>query len=260
MAVYSSFFIFVSVLFTAAMAATTCPVIGSGGIYTYNDSTTTGPSNWGNIATFQTCGSGTAQSPINIQTPSGISVSLRPTHLYPTSNMNLKASTENWSFECPTSNGCGYTLVNTVLYNVANIHFHTQSEHHIDGVSYPLELHIVHVGPAGDFVVLATMFQVSETATPNALVTAAFDAICNGDTSASLPLSAILGLTSGVLSYSGSLTTPPCSETVTFYMQKKVQTVTAAQIAQYVKTIGSPIDANNRPLQAINGRTVTSHI
>jgi carbonic anhydrase len=53
--------------------------------------------------------------------------------------------------------------------------------------------------------------------------------------------------------FNGSLTTPPCSEGVRWFVMKKPATVSKAQIEQFSKSVGV---ANNRPLQAINARSV----
>lgn len=250
----------ISLCVTFSSAVPTCPVIGKPGTYTYDDATTTGPTNWGTIPTFETCSSGQKQSPINFPASNGIALLPRPVSVFTTAPMELHAKTENWAFDCASPGQCGQTIRDTKIYNVLNLHFHAPSEHHINGKSYPLEAHIVHVGPNGELLVLATMFEISDSSASNAVVNEALDAVCSGSTTASIPLVSILGLTQGVLSYSGSLTTPPCSEGVTFFMQKKVQSVTSAQVAQYIQSIGSPTGTNNRPILPLNGRSITPYI
>jgi carbonic anhydrase len=53
--------------------------------------------------------------------------------------------------------------------------------------------------------------------------------------------------------YSGSLTTPPCSEGVRWYVMKQPITVSKAQIEQFSKVMEHP---NNRPIQPVNARAV----
>lgn len=250
----------VSLTIALSSAAPTCPVIGKPGTYTYDDTTTTGPTNWGTIPGFGTCSSGQMQSPVNIPASNGLALLPRPVSVFTTATMQLKAKTENWAFECATPGQCGQTIHNGKTYDVLNLHFHAPSEHHINGVSYPLEAHIVHVGPNGELLVLATMFEQSDTSPSNPVVDTALDTVCSGQTSASLPLVSILGLTQGVVSYSGSLTTPPCSEGVTFFMQMQVQSVTSTHLQQYKLSVGSPTNTNNRPLQNVNGRSFTPYL
>jgi len=53
--------------------------------------------------------------------------------------------------------------------------------------------------------------------------------------------------------FNGSLTTPPCSEGVWWFVMKKPMSVSKAQVQQFSKTLGF---ANNRPTQPVNARAV----
>lgn len=54
--------------------------------------------------------------------------------------------------------------------------------------------------------------------------------------------------------YDGSLTTPPCSETVNWFVMATPMTASAAQIAKFKAAFPDPM--NNRPVQALNDRSV----
>lgn len=238
-----------------------CPVVGGPGDYTYNTSAPNGPDDWGTIESFETCGTGMSQSPIDFPMSFVDPDQAAPTFVYRYPIMELKSSTENWALECRHPGLCGKMYYNCQTYDVVNIHFHTPSEHLINGVQYPLEAHVVHATPSGDLGVLATMFQyaggVSGMSRPNALVKKVMDSICDYQKIMRIPFPSILGSDKGILAYNGSLTTPPCSEGVMFFMQEKIQIVTAPLVAKYTKTAGSPVDTNNRPVQPLNGRSIT---
>ena len=53
--------------------------------------------------------------------------------------------------------------------------------------------------------------------------------------------------------YEGSLTTPPCSEGVRWFVLKHPVTASAAQISRLAAVLGHP---NNRPVQPIGARVV----
>ncbi len=60
------------------------------------------------------------------------------------------------------------------------------------------------------------------------------------------------GEPTGIYHYDGSLTTPPCSEGVKWYVRKTQTQLSKVQIAAFTAVY----DHNNRPVQALNERTV----
>ena len=60
----------------------------------------------------------------------------------------------------------------------------------------------------------------------------------------------------GYYRYMGSLTTPPCSEGVNWYVMAEPVTIGARQLQQFDATIG----ANARPLQPVNRRLVLAPV
>lgn len=251
----------ISVQVSGLLAATVCPVIGQSGDYSYDSSSPTGPSSWGSLANYQTCGTGTSQSPIDFPTSYELSILARPVLVYTIATMHLHSKTENWALECDPNDDCGEMIYHEKSYKVLNIHFHTPSEHLVDGKQYPLECHIVHQAASGEYAVLATMFEYAAglvgNSGPNEVVTKILDGVCNNETSIEVPLAAILGPVEGILSYTGSLTTPPCSEGVMFFMQEKVQIVSNAQVNNFAHTTGSPTGKNNRQPKDMNNRLIT---
>jgi carbonic anhydrase len=79
----------------------------------------------------------------------------------------------------------------------------------------------------------------------------------NGDTkvtSTLINLADVLTSTSSYFTYSGSLTTPPCSENVTWIVLAKPANVSQAQFQSFRRILGNDF----RPLQNLNGRVLRS--
>jgi len=147
-------------------------------------------------------------------------------------------------------------------YHVLQFHFHINSEHTFDGFYAGLELHIVvaNVKSASDLHAIGIQF--IEGAENEALknVTDSLANIPEFGTStwvAEVDLNGLLPANQFYYSYLGSLTTPPCSEVVTWYVFYPPQTMSGAQIQAFQKTYLTspylaPLGLNNRPTQAID--------
>jgi carbonic anhydrase len=124
----------------------------------------------------------------------------------------------------------GTTSVAGSDFQLVQFHMHTPSEHHLNGEYHPLEVHMVHQGVADptQLAVVALMFQVSagESSSIIKSLASSVDAIRTPGTKTAIPagidFSDVLSKieSSDILQYSGSLTTPPCAEGVTFMIVK----------------------------------------
>lgn len=161
------------------------------------------------------------------------------------------------------------------LYKVLQIHFHCPSEHTVAGKPFPCEMHVVHqkVGSSGtaDLAVVAVLLEewTQLGSAEDAGVQLQFlrrlgfgqklpaegeELDIDGDQP--IDLGVVFGkeLIGHYWHYRGSLTTPPCSETVHWYVLQDAAAISKKMIAS-VKAL-FPDPSNNRPTQAINGRTV----
>eukprot|EP00174_Griffithsia_okiensis_P000224 GO255613.1.p1 GENE.GO255613.1~~GO255613.1.p1 ORF type:complete len:188 (-),score=63.96 GO255613.1:155-718(-) len=186
----------------------------------------------------------------------------------------MSAGSFNWALNCKESQTCGYTMFGGEKYYVLNIHMHSPSEHWLNGKQYPLEAHIVHLTPEGKPLVIATMFEtydadaypvrVYENANmlygTNPFLKSILNNVAKGKQEFPVHLGSIIDASKGYCSYVGSLTTPPCTEGVTFMMAQKVQMMNPKQAREYLRTAGACVDGNARPIQELNGRQVTCYI
>lgn len=245
--------------------------------YSYDPGASNGPSNWANLdPTFAECAGG-SQSPIDFPCLGDPAVSTLPIQDGPSvttasSTYTFSVSPFNWALNCDSVGSCGSATYQGKTYNVINIHFHSNSEHTINGRQYLLELHIVHQASDGTFLVIAVMFG---TVGPGDCLTAmparggfnsAFESILNNveqgvtqftvNTGDFLDVGALISSSLSFCTYSGSLTTPPCTETVQWFLAGQRQTIAIPQVFRYRQTASATQFGNNRPIQPLNSRQV----
>jgi carbonic anhydrase len=152
-------------------------------------------------------------------------------------------------------------------YTSKHFHFHTPSEHMIDGMTFPMEMHIVNILKDSNkqhdpqYLVIALLFKMGQE---NKFIREFLGAIPKEEEKDTLPPGSVkfedLFLTipangeKGYYSYQGSLTTPPYSETVHWIVKKYILEASPEQIA----TIGKLEGDNARHVQALYARKVFS--
>jgi len=237
-----------------ALTATVSGVqAASGGHSSWGYQGEAGPDNWGHLdPAYGACATGTQQSPIDIPSAGAIPAS-------------LAAVAPNWRATPLNVVNNGHTIqvnvetgstvdVNGKTYNLAQFHFHHPSEHVVDGVAYPMEVHFVHMAPDGkSAAVIGVFFEEGEA---NPAIQAIWDAmphhVGNATGAGSVDPNALLPADMTYYNYAGSLTTPPCSEIIDWVVMKQPITVSAEQIAAFAELF--PMNA--RPDQEINRRKV----
>ena len=141
-------------------------------------------------------------------------------------------------------------------YSLVQFHFHAPSEHTVDGRHLPMEMHFVHQADDGALAVVGVLV---EEGAPNPGVAPLWAQLAEAPgTETTVELRAEFaepvfpGVGSGFYHYVGSLTTPPCSEGVQWYVRKTFTTLSKEQIAEFTAVYNH----NNRPAQALNERTL----
>lgn len=169
---------------------------------------------------------------------------------------------EERTVRADVTSGSNTLTIGGVTYNLLQFHFHTPSEHEVDGVGAPLELHLVHRSAGGALAVVGALVRIGAENTAlaayfNAL--GAFnDAVVGGvETVASFDLTTILPSTLTSYRYSGSLTTSPFTEPVAWNVLTTPIEVSQTQFDAF--SVLFP-DDNAREPQPINGRTVVTDL
>ncbi|KAF3004218.1 hypothetical protein E8E13_007067 [Curvularia kusanoi] len=211
-----------------------------------------GPFNWASLAPEnEACKAGTNQSPINIGTDElpgnltrrNVIIHKRACVNETSSDASIEAATDRPVMHIPEQEmefeNLGTTIeviVNGTTsfagtdFRLVQFHMHTPSEHHINDEYYPLEVHMVHQGVLDNtkLAVIALVFQVSASDSDPLIagLSSSLDAIATPGTKTplehGLDFSNVMAKleSSDILQYSGSLTTPPCAEGVTFLVVK----------------------------------------
>jgi len=140
-------------------------------------------------------------------------------------------------------------------FTLKQVHFHSPSENTIDGKRYPLEAHLVHADAKGQLAVVAVMFEDGADNAWLAGLSSSVPAKEGGEKALAKAISAYTLLPSDkdYYRFSGSLTTPPCTEGVRWLVLKHPVTASHAEVEQLHAAIGHD---NSRPVQLLNDRVV----
>lgn len=211
-----------------------------------------GPTHWGQLEPgFTACARGHNQSPVNVTHAK--SAALPPIE-FDYLPGGYRVVNNGHAVQVDFKPGSHIRLDNTD-FELKQVHFHVPSEHTIDGKRFPMEAHLVHADAQGHLAVVAVMFQ---DGADNAWIDRLAARIpMKADANADLPdvidAASLLPTRHDYYRYSGSLTTPPCSEQVRWIVLKQPVMASAKQVALVHRAVGQD---NNRPLQVIGLRTI----
>ena len=189
--------------------------------------------------------SGRMQSPIAIRTAETDLID------YPAS-LNL-AYDFTGQYVHDTGQGVEIGLTGTAVianrpFQLQQFHLHAPSEHTLDGKQFDAEVHFVHQAPDGRQAVIGVFLQIGQASTTFATILSRI----NDDHSFKCDVTDILPTNRSYYHYIGSLTTPPLSENVEWYILAQPMTLSADQLAAF----HVHYDYNNRHIQPLNGRPV----
>ncbi len=148
--------------------------------------------------------------------------------------------------------------VEATEFELAQYHFHVPSEHTVDGKSFPMEMHLVHVSEQGEIAVLSVLIKEGRHNPAFDLVVEHIPLEIGGEEHlehVQVEIDDLLPADRSTFRYSGSWTTPPCSEGVRWFVF-----VQALELSpQQIQSFAGVIRGNNRPLQPHNGRDLLLH-
>lgn len=243
--------------FLAGMAL--CPVCAPGGIaaehahWSYEGAE--GPTHWGDVdAASKVCGIGSQQSPINIGD---------------TVEAALPGLRFGWSGTADTIVNNGHTIqvnmapgstlqVGHETYKLVQFHFHRPSEHTVNGKPFPMEVHFVHQAASGALGVVGVLMTSGAVnpAFTRIIATMPRTAGASVKADAAVDPNGLLPARHAYYSYAGSLTTPPCSEVVSWMLLKDPIEVPQGDIdvfAGLYKMNARPVQNTNRRYVLVSG-------
>ncbi len=212
-----------------------------------------GAAHWGDMdENFKTCKLGKHQSPINIETGKATKGDLKPIEFHYNATP-AEIINNGHTIQIGLQDG-GSANFNSAEYKLLQFHFHTPSEEKINGRNYPLVAHLVHKDAEGRLAVVAVLFKQGNANTALKSVFSHLPAKA-GDKQpleGGFDVTSILPTKQTYYAFTGSLTTPPCSEEVSWHVLKEPVTLSRAQLSTFKKLY----TGNARPVQPLNGRKV----
>ncbi|CAO2839478.1 unnamed protein product [Amaranthus hypochondriacus] len=229
--------------------------------FNYIEGDEKGPENWGNIKEeWATCNTGQLQSPIDLLPwiVQPVPYTQQISRSYYQGLAKLKNRGHDIKLEWLYGNS--KIRLNDTEYVLLNCHWHSPSEHAINGKRYPLEGHFVHQGPDNSIAVIGFLYDLGQPDPFLSSVEVELREISNTNTNEIMvgsvnPL-AVQKPGNKYYRYMGSLTTPACNEGVIWTVETKIGTVSNEQLELLRDAVHDGARYNARPLQPINGRRV----
>lgn len=212
----------------------------------------TGPEQWSKISPdYATCESGRNQSPIDIN--STIHAALKPIRaIQKFAAKDISIVDQALQVDFKKGN---MMVLDSAPFQLKHLILRTPSEHLIQGKSYPLEAQWLHEDAKGTIVFVSVLFK--EDKKNNPALEKLLAQLPNNPSPVTLKNrilpSDLISQDKRYYRYTGSISTPPCTEGVRWVIMKTPQTISAEQL----KRLSEAMPQNNaRPVQPLNGRTV----
>jgi len=212
-----------------------------------------GPAFWGQLdLSYRAASDGRSQSPIDINSKQAIASSL-PELKFAYRAEKIASLNNGHTIQHNDAPG-SYLYVGEEKFALEQFHLHAPSEHSIDGKPFDMEIHFVHKSASGKVAVVGVLVQKDENAKldiplfdylpekPNELVTLA----------GTRNPSDFLPRTREYYLYTGSFTTPPCTEPVQWIVLKEPIQVPP----KLVERFSAILQGNRRPIQKLNERVL----
>ncbi|XP_022767266.1 alpha carbonic anhydrase 7-like [Durio zibethinus] len=263
--IFVSVFLFFTVVFLYYSASVSAQEIEDEREFDYLENSGKGPSQWGDLKKeWAACKNGDLQSPIDMS-------SLRVTVIKKSGELKKRykpchAVVKNRGHDISLqwlNQDAGSIKINGTEYFLQQAHWHSPSEHTINGRRYALELHMVHQCQdpkvKNNLAVIGLLYKFGA---PDAFlsklisnITSMNDHVQEREMGFIDPSLIKMG-GKKYYRYMGSLTVPPCTEGVIWTMNKKIKTVSRDQVRALRKAVHDYAEANARPVQPLNRRQI----
>jgi carbonic anhydrase len=220
-----------------------------------------GPATWGSLSPeFVACAEGQNQSPIDLASSAmadlpEMKFSSAPAALRIVHHEHMSDVVNTGHSIQVNAAGQDTLLVDGEAFVLLQYHFHSPSEHTVNGAHSPMEMHLVHRSAGGGLAVLGALIEEGAHNAAFDPVWANFPKEKGVETHLEhvvIDVDDLLPRDLSAFRYDGSLTTPPCSEGVKWLVLATPVQLSKEQIAAFRAVVHD----NNRPVQPLNGRTV----
>jgi carbonic anhydrase len=199
------------------------------------------------------------QSPIDIQTDALTVDPTLPTLVFRYSKTTVNVSDGHNNFTAHYPAGSDNTLFyKGTTYKLVSFHFHHPAEHQANGVAMgPIEWHLVH-SAGTQILVVAVFLAIPSANSDDGRILA--ELVDNAGKSIEVDATRFLPDNCRYFTYRGSLTTPPCTESVTWLLVDMGMPVHLDNVQKFKSGLEAKYDYgyNARGVQRLNGRTVYS--
>ncbi len=232
----------------------TCVGVFAGSSVHWGYSGHEGPEHWGTLSpSYQVCKDGQKQSPIDIH---GVAKkALDPIQFDYTAKP--KSIVNNGHTIQVNMNPGSSITVNGKTYKLLQFHFHSPSEHTINGAPGDMVAHFVHQAADGQLGVVGVLMNSGAS---NPVVAELWQKLPKTSGSKTdlggfqSDVASVMPVDRAYYNYSGSLTTPPCSEGVNWMVLQQPSSVSATQVAAFTALFSKSV----RPVQPLNGRQISA--
>ncbi|KAG2302714.1 hypothetical protein Bca4012_061042 [Brassica carinata] len=228
--------------------------------FSYTRNQENGPETWGKLKPeWKMCGKGEMQSPIDLMHERVRIVSNlgRLTRNYKPSNASLRNRGHDMMVRF--EEGSSSIKINNIEYQLHQLHWHSPSEHTINGRKFALELHMVHESLNGSLAVITVLYKIGRPDSFLSLLENKLSAMTDPNEEKNIGMIDPRGIKFGsreYYRYIGSLTIPPCTQNVIWTIVKKVKTVARNQVKLLRVAVHDYSNTNARPVQPTNMRVV----
>jgi len=216
-----------------------------------------GPLVWGKLdPAWKACAAGREQSPIDIR-GAHLNKALQPIEFHYIS-ASLTLVNDGRTITADIHPG-SYIVAGGVRYELKRIEFHHPSEEAVKGRLTEFEAYLVHQSADGKFAILASRFNM-DRGDPNAILAAMWPHLPKTAGSSEIVQeivnpAGLLPAQRGYWTYMGSLTSPPCTEGVRWFVFEDELTISRDQLRMYTALFRM----NSRPLQDAHGRRIEAN-
>ena len=234
---------------TLAAAQTTAPQTAN---WTYEGKT--GPLEWGKLdPAYKACSKGHEQSPIDIR-GAHLNKALKPIEFhYVAGPVTLENNGHTVIVHVDPGS---YIVAGGVRYDLVQFHFHHPGEESVKGKLSDMDIHLVHKSADGKLAVIAVRLS-EDLGRPNATLATLWQHLPKtaGTTAKITDMvnpGGLLPADRGYWTYTGSLTAPPCTEVVRWFVFEEDLSVSRDQW----RAFAALYKVNSRPLQDTHGRRI----